>query len=141
MKLRFALSLMVLALVAPALGGCSMGEDLTSAGKQVDAFHRQLDAQQFDQIYAAGSDDLKRSTTQDHFTRFLAAIHRKLGPVRKAQQTGFNDTINTSGHIVALGYHTTFASGDGTENFTFRMVDGTPRLAGYHINSDALVLN
>jgi hypothetical protein len=138
---RLAPLLMVLALVSPALGGCFMAKDMTDVGQQVTAFHRQLDAGQFDQIYAAASDDLKRTSTQDRFNRFLAAVHRKLGATGKAQQTGFNDTMNTSGHYVVLNYHTTFAQGDGTESFTYSIVNGTPKLAAYQINSETLVLN
>jgi hypothetical protein len=127
--------------LALALGGCSMAQDMKGVGQAVDGFHRQLDAGQFDAIYAAGSDDLKRITPQERFTALLSAVHRKLGAFRSGGQNGFNDTVNTSGHIVAVQYRSTYARGAAAETFTFRIVDGAPKLAGYNINSDALILN
>ncbi|MGC1305254.1 MAG: DUF4019 domain-containing protein [Caulobacteraceae bacterium] len=137
MKTRWAVLIL-----SGLLAGCSAGRDTTATTQAVDGFHRMLDAEQFDQIYSASSDDLKHASTQARFTQFLAAVHRKLGPTRQTKQSGWNDNYATGGHFMTIRFDTTFASGQGSETFVYRLNDGvSPQLVGYHISSDALVLN
>jgi hypothetical protein len=66
-------------------------------------------------------------------------VDRKLGKVVSAERTGFNDALNPAGHILTVGYVTTFTKGVGDEIFTFRVgADGKPSLVGYNVNSPLL---
>jgi hypothetical protein len=49
--------------------------------------------------------------------------------------------VGTSGTFVSLGYKTAFEHGDGAEQFVFRVSDGRAVLAGYRVDSMALVTN
>jgi len=133
------------AIIASALGllmaGCSSMKDVQASEQQVTRFHQMLDAGQFDAIYQASSSDMKNSDPADKFEAFLGAVHRKLGAVTATKLNGFNVNYTTGGSFATLNYGTTFAGGSATEQFVYRLGNGTPQLAGYHINSDALVLN
>lgn len=121
---------------ALALGGCSMGQGLATGGKAVDDFHRQLDAGQSAAIEAATGPEIKAMA--GGFAVVLDQVHRRLGKVKSSTRTGFNDSIDNGDHRLELTYDTKFERGDGDEEFVFRMIDGKPVLAGYHVNSDAL---
>ncbi|THD35268.1 MAG: DUF4019 domain-containing protein [Sphingomonas sp.] len=121
------------------LGGCSMGADVKAGGDAVAAFHKQLDAGQSAAIEAAAGPEMK--TTPGQFIQLLDAVHRKLGASGASQQVGFNDAVNPGGHFLTLNYQTTFAKGPATETFVYRIDGGKAVLAGYNINSQALILN
>ncbi|MBN8815193.1 MAG: hypothetical protein J0J06_07075 [Sphingomonas sp.] len=124
------------AVAALALGGCSMGEDLSSGGTAVDVFHRQYDGAQFAAIDAAAGAEIK--ATPGGLAPILERIHARLGNVKSSNRTGFNDRVDNGDHRLELTYDTTFEKGAGDEEFVFRMTDGKPVLIGYHVKSDAL---
>ena len=68
-----------------------------------------------------------------------AAIDRKLGAAKIATRTTWNQTHLPSGTFVTLVFKMQFEKGDGTETFMYRISDGKAFLAGYHINSNALI--
>jgi hypothetical protein len=126
-------------IAALALNGCSMGADMKVGGDAVATFHKQLDAGQFAAIEAAGGAEINRPAGQ--LVKLLEAVHRKLGNIKSSERVGFNDQVNTGGHFLSLSYSTTFEKGVASENFYYSIVGGKAVLAGYHIASDALILN
>ncbi|WP_198351175.1 DUF4019 domain-containing protein [Flavisphingomonas formosensis] len=123
------------------LAGCSAGKDLPLAEQGVTDFHKKLDAGQFDALYAAAGDDLKRSATAATWDQLLAAVHRKLGAFKSGSSAGWNDNFTPSGHFLYLNYASDYERGKAQENFAFRITGGKALLVGYHVNSDALILN
>jgi len=124
-----------------ALAGCSAGTDVPVAEKAVARFHTMLDAGQNAQIYQESASEMKSATTEDKLDALLAAVHRKLGTVKQAEQKGWNDQINTGGHFVTLNYATSYAQGDATETFVYKIAGDKAQLVGYNINSSALITN
>jgi hypothetical protein len=129
------------AMLAACLAGCSVAASIGAAQVQVAAFHVKLNAGQFDAIYLASAPEMKKATTQAEWDQFAAAIHRKLGNLRTTSLIGENENMTTSGTFVTLNYNSTFDHGAGVENFVYRVDGAAPGLAGYHINSNALILN
>lgn len=119
--------------------GCSSAEDVELARAEIPRFRQQLAARQFEHIYAAAGDDLKNGTTQADWVALLAAVDRKLGAVRNSHEAGWNVSVQTSGRLVSLGAQTQFERGNGVETFVYRVSNGKAVLAGYHINSNALI--
>lgn len=130
----------VLGALALVLAGCSMSADTAAAEDSIPKFHQLLDAGQFDAIYQQSSDDLKKAATQRDFVALLEAVHRKLGNTKSSGRIGWNVNYQTSGTFVTLDYKTAYDSGDANERFVFRMQEKNAQLAGYHINSTALIL-
>jgi uncharacterized protein DUF4019 len=131
-----------LAMIAvAALLACSPAKNLEVAESEVARFHKELDAGNFDQIYASASDDLKKASGHEEFVKLLRAVNSKLGPTRMASRTGWNMNLNTSGNFVTLTFDTQFEKGKGTEQFVYRIASGKALLAGYHIMSNDLIVN
>lgn len=122
------------------LVACDSASDLGAAEASVAQFHALLDAGQFELIYAGSGDDMKQSITQEAFIELLRAIRNKLGNVKTTERLGSNTSYAISGTFVTLIYKTTFADGEGTEQFVFRSTEPKPVLAGYHMNSPAMIV-
>jgi hypothetical protein len=122
------------------VAGCSMSADTRVAEEAVARFHAMLDAAQFEAIYAESADDLKQVATQEKLIDLLEAVHRKLGPMKSSVKQTWNVNYHTSGTFITLIYATIFQGGDAHEQFVYRLQGADAKLAGYHINSDALLL-
>lgn len=122
------------------LAGCSMSADTKMAEGAVERFHTMLDAGQFQDIYAESADDLKKVTTQEKLTALLEAVHRKLGVMKSSMKQSWNVNYHTSGTFITLIYATVYQGGDAREQFMYRLEGADAKLAGYYINSDALIL-
>lgn len=122
------------------VAGCTTSVDTRVAERAVDTFHEMLNAGQFELIYAAGSDDLKRVAKREDFVALLDAVHRKLGVTKSWSKRGWSVNYHTSGTFVTLSYSTIFDEGDAGEQFVYRLQDGKALLVGYHINSTALIV-
>ena len=121
--------------------GCSASDGMELAEQAVPRFHKMLDAGQFDEIYAESASDLKKATTREDFVALLDAVHRKLGPKKTSTRQGWKVDYNTSGSFVTLSYATTYTQGEAVEQFVYRLHDNKASLVGYHINSNALIIN
>lgn len=126
-------------LVALTLGGCSAVKDTKVAEEGVASFHQAMDAGQYGPIYDASSNDMKSSITRQKFIALMGGLHAKLGSYRSGKTVGWNDNVNTSGHFVTLNRSVQFERGPGTEEFVFRIKNGSAVLGGYHVNSDLLI--
>lgn len=126
--------------IAAVLGACSMAQDAAQAEGAVQQFHQQLDAGQSAAIYAAAGDELKKVSSEQEFVPLLDAVHRKLGAFKSAAQNGWRVNYQTAGKFVTLDYKSTYAGGEASEEFVYRLAEHGPMLVGYHVNSNALIL-
>lgn len=127
--------------LAAVLTACSSGEHMSAAELALSEFRQRMVAQDYAQIYATGSEELRKSASEPDFRKILGAMNGKLGAVKSTERTFWNVSFNTSGTFVSMAHKTEFASGPGTEEFVFRVADGRATLVRYHVNSTALLLN
>jgi len=122
---------------AVALGGCSMGQDMSATDSAVADFHAKLNNGQFAAIAAAAGPEMKNGGID--FPAFIEKIHTKLGTFRSATRQGFNDNINNGDHTFTASYASVYSTGPASENFVYRLNGGKPVLIGYHVESAALL--
>jgi hypothetical protein len=127
--------------LATALAGCSVSEDMKAADDAVVRFHAQLDAGQIDEIYAGAADELKKLEKRAEFVQVLNAVHNKLGATQASTKSNWSVNYHTSGNFITLVHATQYARGEATEQFLFRVQDHKALLAGYNVNSRALLLD
>ena len=121
------------------LSGCSGGEDLGDSENAIARFHAELDAGQFDTIYAAAAPEWKRVSTKADTEQLFAGIHNKLGPFVSGKQNGWRVNYTTGGTTIVIVYDSKFQKGDGQETFTFSRSGKGIQLVGYNLNSRALI--
>jgi hypothetical protein len=124
-----------------ALGACTPSSDVPAAEQGIAAFHSDLNAGNLDKIYDGSGADLKTATSKERFGQILTAVHSKLGLFKNGKSVGWNDNATTGGHFVAINYEAAYQKGSAAENFVFRIDGKQAALVGYHVNSDALLLN
>jgi hypothetical protein len=74
----------------------------------------------------------------EKFTPFAGMLHQKLGEWKSGERTSVN-VKNDNGHeTLEMTYKSTFANGDGTEEFVFDYNGDVPLLTDYHVKSPAL---
>ena len=125
-----------------AISACGdMAKNIALGRAAVAKFHQQLDAEQYDQIYAEADPALRQASARRDFVALMSAIHRKLGKTQDATGESFNVNWSTSGTQVRMSYKTKFAGGDAEETFVWHVVADRPVLLNYNINSNALIIN
>jgi hypothetical protein len=130
-----------LTLTVLLLLSCSSKEQFEMAQACINRFHELLAAKKFDQIYAEASTDLKKSTTSADFSKFLAAIDRKLGVFRTAVNKNWSINYGTGGTLVTLSDQSQYEKGSALETFSFVISNGKAMLNGYNIQSQELLIN
>jgi hypothetical protein len=122
-----------------ALSSCSSASDLAAVTKAIDAFHSELNAGNFDQVYADSAPDWKQSTAKAQTVQLFTSLKGKLGNFISATQTGWHVNYGTGGTMVTVVDDSKFQKAKGTEVFTYRVSGSTAQLVGYNINSPALL--
>jgi len=121
------------------------GSALVQGRKLADAavrhFHQQLNAGDYEGIYRDADQAFGRGQDHEESIRFLEAVHRKLGLAGPETRLNIRVETNPGGTFLTTQYSTTFAAGKATEMFTWVKSGGTLKLNGYHIQSNALILN
>jgi len=112
-----------------------------AAESGISAFHADLNAGNFQKIYHNGGAELKTATTSETFGKILNAVHLKLGLFKNGKSVGWNDNATTNGRYVTINYEAAYQKGQAQENFVYRVNGKQAALVGYHVNSDALLLN
>ena len=59
--------------------------------------------------------------------------------MKLAQRGGWGVNYMPGGTYVTLQYTTSYEHGEAAEQFVYRIRDKEARLAGYHVNSNALI--
>ena len=101
----------------------------------VQRFRAQMRAHEFEQIYDGTSARFKQFTPRDKGVALFAAVDRKLGTLRIAEEGNWSVNTNNGVTIVVLAYASKYAQGDATETFTIEVDDEKPEIVGYNIQS------
>lgn len=120
------------------------GSTLVQGRKLDDAavrrFHEQLNAGDFEGIYHEADQAFKTDLGHDESIRFLQGIHKKLGLAGSEARLNIRVETNPGGTFLTTQYSTMFDAGSATEIFTWVKSAGTLKLDGYHIQSNALII-
>lgn len=120
-------------IVLSTLLACSPGKDLSVAQQQVDRFHEQYNSGQDRQSYDEASPLFHRSVDPQKWMKLRSEIRGKLGRAQSTQRQSFKEWIINRDHMIEVVYQTTFASGVGSEKFTWQLDGANVSLVGYYI--------
>lgn len=129
----------VLMLVVALQLSCGVKKGKENAERAVERFHNQLNAGQFQEIYAESDEAFKKAATEEQVNQLFDAVRRKLGTVKFAKLTGWHVNATTGGTAVTLGYDVDFSEGKGTEQFVYHISGDKTTLLNYNVNSPLLL--
>lgn len=75
------------------------------------------------------------------FEEMLSAVQRKLGKAGKAEQQGWHVNFNNGRTFVTLTMETAYEKDKAMETFVYVKANDGVKLAGYNIQSRALIVN
>jgi len=120
--------------------GCAALTKGKGAGESaVKRFHEQLNAEQYDEIYAQADGKFRGAVKEADSKALFEAIHRKLGNVKNSTLSSWHVNATTGGAFVTLSYNTEFTEGGGDEKFDFLISGDRASLINYNINSPLLI--
>jgi hypothetical protein len=119
--------------------GCSGGEDLGAANKGIARFHSELNAGQFDKIFAESAPEWKQASPRADTVQLFTGIRKKMGAYISGKQNSWRVNYGTGGTTILVLYDSKFKKGDGQETFTYRRSGDGVQLVGYSLNSRALI--
>ena len=132
-----AAGIVLLALSAAGCSGFTKGKE--HADRAVAEFHERFNRGEFEALWDAAGEELKRVATREDFTALLTAVRRKLGDVTGSTIRSWRVGSMDLKTLVALQQDTTFATGKAIESFQFVVQDERATLIGYHITSNDLI--
>ena len=115
------------------------GRQLSSPA--VERFHDELNAEEYEQIYAEADDAFRGSGKKEETIKFLRGVHHKLGNAGEKTLSNVMVQATTGGTFVIATYATKFARGDALEKFTWVKLGGKLVLRGYNVQSNAFIVN
>jgi hypothetical protein len=136
---RLGRLILLLVVIDLAVASCSTKEDLAIAEREVEKFHQAYNAGRFDEIYEKTTDELQKSAGREEFIGMLETIQRKLGRTTEAKRVNWTVNFSTGGSTVNLVYEMSFAKGNGTETFDYRISGKKAVLMRYNITSKNLL--
>lgn len=144
MKNRQSQTLFVMILISVSVLSASCSFKALTSGKEsseraVDEIHRQLNEEQYIEIYNAAHEEFRKASKEPDVIALFEAIHRKLGLVTTWSLSGFNINATPGGVFVTLNYNTQFVEGSATEKFIFKMNGDKAILCRYDIDSPTLI--
>lgn len=128
---------LIVCLVLTACGG--MNEDATAARVSVSDFRSYVSSGDHGAIYAMSDPLYRKTVTRQQHDKLFSLLKKRMGDFDTATETGWKVNYTTEGQFVVLTYNARFSKGEGAETFTWKVTDGKPTLAGYNINSPALL--
>ena len=115
--------------------GCSTTAYEKVAEKCVDQFHQELNAQQFQHLYAMTDEAYRSNMSEEKSAEFFKALREKLGKVTRKELQSVNTDYSQLGITLTLVYATNFDSGLHKESFIWRIDNNQGRLIRYDIDT------
>jgi hypothetical protein len=138
-RLVLLISLAALALVVTGLNlGKGTYRDYRLASAAVERFHLQLDAGEYEGIYAEGSEPFHRSGNRAQWIGYFEQAHEKMGNSGKASTIAFYTRWKDGSAWVDEVVNTQFALGQAHERFVWIRERDRLHLYWYQIDSPNL---
>jgi hypothetical protein len=133
--LRFLLASVAILVCA----SCSGFRTVKTGKAAISHFHEQFNAGLSDDIYRDASQEYQGSATAELHRKIIEGVREKMGSAGQFEVTNWRVDFLTGGRLVALQCKTTFANGEATESFQWRIEGTKAMLLGWHINSPLLI--
>ena len=116
------------------LGGCSSTPGVKIAQMGVAHFRSQMEAGEFQAIYAEADEGLRQKYNEKDFVKLVAAIDRAGGTLKQARLSRARESwFSHRDKYVTLDYETTWARTKGEEKFIFHIRQGHANLDTYKV--------
>lgn len=109
----------------------SFDEDLKTATRGSDAFHKMFNEQKFDEIFNSTDERARQTKSKDALIALLSNLRNDRGPVMESGLTESKIEVRPSYREVHTTYRTKFEKVEAIEKFVWYVSDGKARLFSY----------
>jgi len=125
--------------VAIPLVASSCGRAREAAEAASQEFRARITRGAYGEIVRSATPEFRNATTEGDFAKAMEGVNGRLGAWQSSGEPTWKVLAGTGGQTVTLVYNSQFERGAATEEFVWRVRQGRPQLAGYHVKSYALV--
>jgi len=101
-------------------------------------FRMRMTSGAYGEIVRTATPEFRTTTTELDFAQAMESVKERLGVWQSSEQPTWKVLAGPTGQTVTLVYNSHFERGTATEEFVWRVRQGRPALAGYHVKSSAL---
>ena len=116
---------------------CSRTREAAEAASQ--EFRARMTSGAYIEIIQSAAPEFQNATTELDFGKAMEGVKQRLGRWQSSEAPTWRVFVGISGQTVTLVYNSHFERGVAIEEFVWRVQQGRPALAGYHVKSSALV--
>jgi hypothetical protein len=128
----------VILIALPLLASsCARAREAADAASQ--EFRMRISRGEYDEIVRSAAPEFQAATTVGDFAKGMESLKERLGAWQFSEEPVWKVLAGFRAQTVTLIYHSHFERGAATEEFVWRVRQGRPILAGYHVNSAAQV--
>ena len=124
----------VVVLAIPVVASsCSRAREAAEAASQ--EFRARMTSGAYREIVQFAAPEFRNATTEQDFAKAMEGVKQRLGPWQSSEAPTWKVFAGVSGQTVTLVYSSHFERGMAIEEFVWRVQQGRPALAGYHVKS------
>ena len=116
---------------------CSRARVAAEAASQ--EFRARMTTGAYREIILSAAPEFQNATTELDFAKAMEGVKQRLGRWQSSEAPTWKVFAGTSRQTVTLTYNSHFERGMAIEEFVWRIQQGRPALAGYHVKSPVLV--
>jgi hypothetical protein len=125
---------LILGAVVLRFRSCSSSPNARLAQEGVAQFRSQMEAGDFQAIYAEADEGLRRRYDSEDFVKVMAAVDRGVGTLKVTRLSRARESLFPgTNKYVTLEYETTWTRTKGEEKFTFLINQGRAVLDTYYV--------
>jgi len=102
-------------------------------------FRMRISRSAYDEIVESAAPEFQAATTASDFAKAMESLKERLGAWQSSEEPAWKVLAGIRAQTVTLVYNSHFERGTATEEFVWRMRQGRPALAGYHVKSSAQI--
>ena len=116
---------------------CARAREAAEAASQ--EFRMRIASGAYGEIVRSATPAFRNATTEADFAKAMEGVKGRFGVWQSSEEPTWKVLAAFGGQTVTLVYNSQFERGMVTEEFVWRVRQGRPELAGYHVKSYALV--
>ena len=116
---------------------CARAREAADAASQ--EFRMRIARGEYDEIVRAATPEFQTATTAVDFAKAMEDVKQRLGAWQSSDEPAWKVLAGIRAQTVTLVYNSHFERGTVIEEFVWRVRQGRPALAGYHVKSSAQV--
>ena len=136
-KILLVVAAVIVVVIPLIASSCARAREAADAASL--EFRMRISRGAYDEIVRSADPEFQTATTASDFAKAMESLKERLGAWQSSEEPAWKVLAGTRAQTVTLIYNSHFERGTATEEFVWRVRQGRPSLAGYHVKSSAQI--